>query len=107
MRAARSPIRTTAKVYGTADYQAADVIIFHCLNPHAALSSMSRLLGREPWWEPVPADMTLRPRAELAARPPCPSPLFEVHPAWGLTSAGVQPEDGFRSGRQGRQGRRQ
>jgi len=27
----------------------------------------SRLLGREPWWEPVPAGLTLRPRSELAA----------------------------------------
>jgi hypothetical protein len=103
--------------WASTDYHPGDVIIFHCLTPHAArpntgrrlrLSAdcrwqqpgspapaemilgpaarppelFSRLLRREPWWEPVPAGLRLRPRAELAARPPGPSQLFAVDPSW-------------------------
>ena len=103
--------------WATTCYRPGDVIIFHCLTPHAALPNtgrqlrlsadfrwqqpsrpapaemilgpagrspelFARLLGREPWWEPVPAGLTLRPQAELAARPPDPSQLFAAHPAW-------------------------
>jgi Phytanoyl-CoA dioxygenase (PhyH) len=103
--------------WATTDYRVGDVIIFHCLTPHAALPNagrrlrlsadcrwqqpghpapsemilgpagrtpelFSRLLRREPWWEPVPAGLRLRPRAELAARPPGPSQLFAVDPSW-------------------------
>ena len=103
--------------WATTDYRPGDVIIFHCLTPHAALPNagrrlrlsgdfrwqqpdrpapsemilgpagrtpelFSRLLRREPWWEPVPAGLQLRPRAELSARPPGPSQLFEVDPSW-------------------------
>ena len=77
-----------------------DVLVFHCLTPHAALPNQgstlrisgdfrwqrsdepapaelvlgpagrppemfSRLFGRERWWEPVAAGLTLRPRAEM------------------------------------------
>jgi ectoine hydroxylase-related dioxygenase (phytanoyl-CoA dioxygenase family) len=42
----------------------------------------SRLFGREPWWEPVPAGLDLSPRAILAAIPPGPSRYFPVHPGW-------------------------
>ena len=42
----------------------------------------SLLLSREPWWEPVPAGLTLLPRGELADRPPGPSRLFAVDPSW-------------------------
>lgn len=42
----------------------------------------SRLLGAEPWWEPVPSGLMLRSRAELTATPPTPSRLFAVHPRW-------------------------
>jgi hypothetical protein len=101
----------------TTDYRPGDVIIFHCLTPHAALPNaghqlrlsadfrwqrpshpapaemilgpagrppelFSRLLSREPWWEPVPAGLTLQPRSELAARPPGPSQYFAIDPAW-------------------------
>ena len=103
--------------WSTTDYRPGDVIIFHCLTPHAALPNtghqlrlsadfrwqrprcpapsemilgpagrppelFSRLLGREPWWEPVPAGLTLQPRSELAARPPGPSQLFTVDSSW-------------------------
>ncbi len=99
--------------WATTDYRPGDVIIFHCLTPHAALPNtgrqlrlsadfrwqqpsrpapsemilgpagrppelFSRLFGRQPWWEPVPAGLTLRPRSELAACPPGPSQLFAV-----------------------------
>jgi hypothetical protein len=111
------PLGGTEPGWATASYRAGDVIIFHCLTPHAALPNVScelrlsadfrwqepgcpapaemilgpggrppelfsRLLGRERWWEPVPAGLTLRPRAQLAARPPGPSRLFAIHPAW-------------------------
>ena len=107
----------TERGWSTTDYRPGDVIIFHCLTPHAALPNhsrqlrlsadfrwqqssrpapsemilgpdgrppelFSRLLGREPWWEPVPAGLRLRPRSELAARPPGPSELFAVDPSW-------------------------
>jgi hypothetical protein len=103
--------------WATTDYRVGDVIIFHCLTPHAALPNtgrrlrlsadcrrqqpgcpapsemilgpaarppelFSRLLRREPWWEPIPSGLQLRPRAELAARPPGPSQLFAVDPSW-------------------------
>lgn len=111
------PLAGTERGWATTDYRAGDVLIFHCLTPHAAMPNtadelrlsadfrwqppgcpapaemvlgpagrppelFSRLLGHEPWWEPVPAGLTLRPRAELTTRPPGPSPLFAVHPAW-------------------------
>jgi hypothetical protein len=41
----------------------------------------SQLLGRQPWWEAVPA-VSLCPRDVLAARPPGPSRYFAVHPGW-------------------------
>jgi hypothetical protein len=103
--------------WASTDYRPGDVIIFHCLTPHAALPNVgrrlrlsadfrwqqpgglvpsemilgpagrapelfSRLLRREPWWEPVPSGLQLRPRAELAARPPAPSQFFAVHRSW-------------------------
>jgi Phytanoyl-CoA dioxygenase (PhyH) len=107
----------TERGWRTTDYRPGDVIIFHCLTPHAALPNtgrelrlsadfrwqqpgrpapsemilglagrppelFSRLLRREPWWEPVPAGLTLLSRGELAGRPPGPSQLFAVNPAW-------------------------
>jgi hypothetical protein len=42
----------------------------------------SRVFGRERWWEPVPAGLTLVPRAQLVAAPPGPSRFFTVHPGW-------------------------
>jgi hypothetical protein len=111
--------------WATTSYHPGDVIVFHCLAPHAALPNtgtalrlsadfrwqrpgqpapeelvlgpagrpreaaaggppelFSRLFRGEPWWEPVPTGLTLRPRARLAAVPPGPSRLFPVHPGW-------------------------
>jgi len=42
----------------------------------------SRVFGREPWWEPVPGEITLSPREQLAAIPPGRSRYFAVHPGW-------------------------
>jgi hypothetical protein len=42
----------------------------------------SRLLSPQPWWEPVPDRLMLRPRQQLVAAPPAPSRLFAVHPGW-------------------------
>ena len=104
-------------VAGLTPCEPGDVIIFHCLTPHAALPNtgsslrisgdfrwqhpdqpapaelilgpqrrppelFSRLFSRDRWWEPVPAGLTLRPRAELAAIPPGHSRLVAVHPGW-------------------------
>jgi hypothetical protein len=111
------PLRESEPGWATTSYQPGDVIIFHCLTPHAALPNkgrvlrlsgdfrwqapdhpapselvqgpagrnkemFSRLLGHQSWWEPVPASLDLRPRAELAAQPPGPSRFFAVHPGW-------------------------
>jgi hypothetical protein len=51
----------------------------------------SRLLGAEPWWEPVPSGLMLRPRAEMAALPPAPSRLFSVHRRWQRWRAPATP----------------
>jgi hypothetical protein len=124
-------LRPAQRGWATTDYRPGDVIIFHCLTPHAALPNttsslrlsgdfrwqlpdrtapaelvlaparpgagpgqarlgsdgqrrelFSRLLARQPWWEPVPAGLALLPRAQLLAAPPAPSQLFPVHPAW-------------------------
>jgi hypothetical protein len=40
------------------------------------------LLEHQDWWEPVPAGLTLCPRAQLAVRPPGPAQWFTVHPGW-------------------------
>jgi hypothetical protein len=101
----------------TTDYRPGDVIIFHCLTPHAALPNTGhklrlsadfrwqqpshpapsemilgragrrpelfcRLLGREPWWEPVPAGLTLEPTSELRARPLDLSQFFAIDSSW-------------------------
>jgi hypothetical protein len=44
----------------------------------------SRIFGREPWWEPVPPGLDLRPREQLAmaGAPPRPSRFFPVHAGW-------------------------
>jgi ectoine hydroxylase-related dioxygenase (phytanoyl-CoA dioxygenase family) len=111
------PLTGTERGWSTTGYSPGDVIIFHCLTPHAALPNtghqlrlsadfrwqqpgspapsemilgpagrpfelFSRLLGREPWWEPVPAGLTLRPRSELTGHPPGPSQFFTVDSSW-------------------------
>ena len=116
------PLTGTESGWATTDYHPGDVIIFHCLTPHAALPNEGsalrvsgdfrwqvpdapspaemvlgpagtqnrrgqpelfyRMFRRQRWWEPVPAGLTLRPRAELAAIPPGPSRFFAVHPGW-------------------------
>ena len=111
------PLGPAERGWATTSYQPGDVILFHCLTPHAALPNTSpalrlsgdfrwqrpgqpapaelilgpaarppellgRLLRREPWWEPVPAGLTLVPRARLVALPPGPSRFFAVHPGW-------------------------
>jgi hypothetical protein len=111
--------------WASTGYHSGDVIIFHCLTPHAALANtgtelrlsadfrwqradqaapaelvlgpagaggrpwpgapaeaFGRLLRREPWWEPVPAGLTLSRRADLVTDPPGPSRFFPVHPGW-------------------------
>jgi hypothetical protein len=103
--------------WATTSYQPGDVLVFHCLTPHAALPNtgkvlrisgdfrwqmpdhpvpselvlgnagrdrevFSRLFHDQPWWEPVPVGLDLRPRSELAAEPPGPSRFFAIHPGW-------------------------
>jgi phytanoyl-CoA dioxygenase PhyH len=41
----------------------------------------SRMYGREPWWQPVPAGLQLLPRGHVAA-PPIASRFFPVHRGW-------------------------
>ena len=42
----------------------------------------SRLFRHQQWWEPIPAGLTLCPRAQMVAAPPQPSRFFAVHPGW-------------------------
>ena len=42
----------------------------------------SRLFRRARWWEPVPAGLTLYPKAQLVGVPPGPSRLIAVDPGW-------------------------
>jgi hypothetical protein len=42
----------------------------------------SRLFRRARWWEPVPAGLTLYPKAQLVGVPPGPSRLIAVDPRW-------------------------
>ena len=42
----------------------------------------SRLFRRAPWWEPIPAGLTLYSRARLVGLPPGPSRLIAVDPRW-------------------------
>ena len=111
------PLSATERGWATTSYQPGDVIIFHCLTPHAALPNQgsalrisgdfrwqrpdepapaelvlvrparppemfSRLFRRERWWEPVPAGLTLHPRAQMITAPPGPSRLIPMHPGW-------------------------
>ena len=111
------PLSATEPGWATTSYEPGDVIIFHCLTPHAALPNQgstlrisgdfrwqrpdqpapaelvlgpagrppemfSRLFRRERWWEPVPAGLTLHPRAQMITAPPGPSRLIPVHPGW-------------------------
>jgi hypothetical protein len=111
------PLGRSEPGWATTSYEPGDVIVFHCLTPHAALPNtgsalrisgdfrwqrpdqpvpaelilgpnerrpelFSRLFSRERWWEPVPAGLTLRPRAQMVGVPPGPSRLVAVHPGW-------------------------
>ena len=111
------PLSATEPGWATTSYEPGDVLVFHCLTPHAALPNrgstlrisgdfrwqrsdepapaelvlgpagrppemFSRLFGRERWWEPVPAGLALRPRAQMITVPPGPSRLIPVHPGW-------------------------
>jgi hypothetical protein len=51
-------------------------------NRRGQIELYSRVLGAEPWWEPVPSGLMLRPRAELIGAPPVPSRLFAMNPGW-------------------------
>lgn len=119
------PLSQQEPGWATAPYRLGDVIIFHCLTPHAALPNtgsvlrlsgdfrwqladrpapaemilgpasrsrlspasqppelFSRLFRHHRWWEPIPAGLTLCPRAQMVTAPPHPSRFFTVHPGW-------------------------
>ncbi len=111
------PLGPSEPGWATTSYEPGDVIVFHCLTPHAALPNtgsalrisgdfrwqrpdqpapaelilgpngrrpelFSRLFSRERWWEPVPAGLALRPRAQMVGVPPGPSRLVAVHSGW-------------------------
>jgi hypothetical protein len=118
------PLSRSEPGWASTSYEPGDVIIFHCLTPHAALPNQGstlrisgdfrwqrpdqpapaelilgprsnpaggggqaremfgRMFRRTTWWEPVPAGLTLCPKAQLASRPPGPSRLIAVDPGW-------------------------
>jgi hypothetical protein len=49
----------------------------------------SRLLRREPWWEPIPPTVTIKDDSVPPGRPR--SQLFRVHPTWALWRTGPGP----------------
>jgi len=86
------PLGGTERGWATACYRPGDVIIFHCLTPHAALpnqSSVLRLSGDFRWQrpdQPVPAELVLGP----AATPPeMFSRLFRFRRWWEPVPAGL------------------
>jgi hypothetical protein len=86
------PLNVTEPGWATTTYQPGDVIIFHCLTPHAALpnrGSALRISGDFRWQragQPAPAELVLGP----AARPPeLFSRLFRREPWWEPVPAGV------------------
>ena len=86
------PLSVTEPGWATTTYQPGDVIIFHCLTPHAALpnrGSALRISGDFRWQragQPAPAELVLGP----AARPPeLFSRLFRREPWWEPVPAGL------------------
>jgi hypothetical protein len=86
------PLSVTEPGWATTSYQPGDVIIFHCLTPHAALpnrGSALRISGDFRWQragQPAPAELVLGP----AARPPeLFSRLFRREPWWEPVPAGL------------------
>lgn len=69
-------------VYGPRDGRAAD--------GGPARELFSRIHGGQPWWEPIPASVSVRPESEMAADRPR-SRFFRVHPAWALWSRSNKP----------------
>jgi Phytanoyl-CoA dioxygenase (PhyH) len=54
--------------------------------PRADHEMFSRLLGREPWWEPIPPTVAIKDDSVAVDRPR--SRLFRVHPTWALWRMG-------------------
>ena len=86
------PLAGTEPGWATASYQPGDVIIFHCLTPHAALpnhGSALRVSGDFRWQrpdQPAPAELVLGP----AGRPPeMFSRLFRRRRWWEPVPAGL------------------
>jgi hypothetical protein len=86
------PLREAEPGWATTSYEPGDVIIFHCLTPHAALpntGSALRISGDFRWQrpdQPVPAELILGPRG----RPPeLFSRLFSRERWWEPVPAGL------------------
>jgi hypothetical protein len=68
------PLNRSEPGWATTGYEPGDVIIFHCLTPHAALpnhGSALRISGDFRWQrpdQPAPAELILGPRAGAAGR---------------------------------------
>ena len=88
------PLSAAEPGWATTSYEPGDVIVFHCLTPHAALpnqGSTLRISGDYRWQraeQPAPAELVLGP----AARPPeMFSRLFRREPWWEPVPAGLHP----------------
>jgi hypothetical protein len=85
-------LRPAQRGWASTDYQPGDVLVFHCLTPHAALPNTTgrlRLSGDFRWQpadQPAPAELILRPggRGELFGR------LFGRQPWWEPVPSGLR-----------------
>ncbi len=89
------PLSPSEPGWATTSYQPGDVIIFHCLTPHAALpntGSALRISGDFRWQrpdQPAPAELILGPRRPGGGRPELFSRLFGHERWWEPVPAGL------------------
>ena len=90
------PLGPSEPGWATTSYEPGDVIIFHCLTPHAALpntGSALRISGDFRWQrpdQPAPSELIHGPRGPVAGRPELFSRMFGHEPWWEPVPAGLR-----------------
>ena len=89
------PLSASERGWATTSYEPGDVIIFHCLTPHAALpntSSALRISGDFRWQrpdQPAPAELILGPRGPGSRQVELFSRMFGYESWWEPVPAGL------------------
>jgi hypothetical protein len=89
------PLGPSEPGWATTSYEPGDVIVFHCLTPHAALpntGSALRISGDFRWQrpdQPAPAELILGPRRLGAGQPELFSRMFRHERWWEPVPAGL------------------